>query len=52
MEAYKKEFIEFMVDCQVLFADSARTMPRRSRARSDLISTCCSDPPTREFRFL
>ena len=64
MDAYKKEFIEFMVDCQVLkFGDfvtkSGRKTPffvntgfYRTGAHSVLILMFSSDLHTRVFRFL
>ena len=63
MERYKEEFIEFMVDCQVLkFGDfvtkSGRRTPffvntgfyRTGSQLSERILTFCSDRPTRGFR--
>ena len=57
MEAYKQEFIEFMVDCQVLkFGDfvtkSGRenTMPEPLQTSSDLTLMYCSDRLTKEYR--
>ena len=60
MEAYKKEFIEFMIDCDVLkFGDFTAQEPscavlanitqRLSRIPSVWILTFCLDRPTREF---
>ena len=49
MEAYKQEFIEFMVDCGVLkFGDFVTKSGRKTN--SDWILTCCLDRHTKEFR--
>ena len=57
MEQYKQEFIEFMVDSNVLKfgdftlkSDWANIMQRRFMTTTDWILTCCLDPHTKAFR--
>ena len=54
MEQYKQEFIEFMVDSNVLkFGDFTLKSGRKSpffMTTTDWILTCCLDPHTKAFR--
>ena len=55
MENYKKEFIEFMVESDVLkfgeFTLKSGRMPKRSMTIMEMILTYCLDRRIREFRF-